>query len=84
VYGGNSFPTKKPDPFGARTLLEENGCEPEQAVLVGDSEIDVLTARAAGMWSCGVSYGFAPHTLEAAPPDVLVESPREWVEVFGG
>ena len=77
VYGGNSFPTKKPDPLGALTLARENGVEPGQALIVGDSDIDVLTARNAGMWSCGVSYGFAPHSLEQAPPDVLVDSPHE-------
>jgi len=77
VYGGNSFPTKKPDPLGALTLARENGAEPAQALIVGDSGIDVLTARNAGMWSCGVRYGFAPHSLEEAPPDVLVDSPHE-------
>lgn len=82
VYGGNSFPTKKPDPLGALTLARENGVEPGQALIVGDSDIDVLTARNAGMWSCGVSYGFAPHSLEQAPPDVLVDSPHELPLVF--
>lgn len=77
VYGGNSFHTKKPDPFGAEVLLKENGCAPEEAILVGDSDIDILTARNAGLWSCGVTYGFAPHTLEASPPDVLIDSPSE-------
>ncbi len=82
VYGGNSFPTKKPDPLGALTLARENGVDPGQALIVGDSDIDVLTARNAGMWSCGVRYGFAPHSLEQAPPDVLVDSPHELPLVF--
>jgi phosphoglycolate phosphatase len=77
VYGGNSFHTKKPDPFGTQVLLKENGCVPEEAILIGDSDIDILTARNAGLWSCGVTYGFAPHTLEASPPDVLIDSPTE-------
>src|SRR5207253_4174614 len=54
VYGGNSFPTKKPDPLGALTLARESRVEPGQAMIVGDSDIDILTARNAGMWSCGV------------------------------
>ena len=82
VYGGNSFPTKKPDPLGARTLLEEAGVAPEEAMIIGDSDIDVLTGRNAGLWTCGVTYGFAPHSLESAPPDVLVDSPRELAELF--
>jgi phosphoglycolate phosphatase len=82
VYGGNSFPTKKPDPLGARTLLEEHGCLPENAVIVGDSSNDVLTGRAAGLWTVGVTYGFAPQTLELTPPDVLVHSAKELADIF--
>ena len=84
IYGGNSFPTKKPDPLGAQTLLAESGCAPQEAVIIGDSDIDVLTAQNAGIWSCGVSYGFAPHSLQAAAPDVLVDSPAELAAVFSG
>ena len=60
VYGGNSFPTKKPDPLGAQKLLEETGCRPQETVIVGDSSNDVLTGRNAGLWTVGVTYGFAP------------------------
>jgi phosphoglycolate phosphatase len=82
IYGGNSFATKKPDPEGARKLLEENGARPEEAVIVGDSHVDVETGRNAGLWTVGVSYGFAPHTLQASPPDVLVDAPHELAQVF--
>ena len=84
VYGGNSFETKKPDPFGVRMLLREANCEAPEAVLIGDSDVDVVTAQNAGIYSVGCSYGLSPHTLEAAPPDVLVDHPREWIELFGG
>ncbi len=83
VYGGNSFETKKPDPLGVRTLLEETGTAPGQAMIVGDSAIDVLTGKNAGITTCGVTYGFAPHTLCEVPPDVVVQSPRELEELFG-
>ncbi len=82
IYGGNSFATKKPDPEGARKLLAENGVRPEEAVIVGDSHVDVETGLNAGLWTVGVSYGFAPHTLEECPPDVLVDSPQELAVVF--
>jgi phosphoglycolate phosphatase len=82
VYGGNSFPTKKPDPLGAQKLLEEIGCRPNQTAIVGDSANDVLTGRNAGLWTVGVSYGFAPHSLALTPPDVLVDTPQELAEVF--
>jgi phosphoglycolate phosphatase len=83
VYGGNSFATKKPDPAGVRTLLDEYRVEPDQAAIVGDSQVDIRTGRNAGLHTIGVTYGFAPHTLEEEPPpDVLVDSPREFAEVF--
>ena len=82
VYGGNSFPSKKPDPEGARKLLAENGIGPEQGAMVGDSHVDVRTGRNAGLWTIGVTYGFAPDTFEDDPPDVLVDSPRELAAVF--
>jgi len=82
VYGGNSFETKKPDPLGVRTLLKETGIAPQDTMIVGDSSIDVLTGRNAGIATCGVTYGFAPHTLCEAPPDVAVDSPHELAELF--
>jgi phosphoglycolate phosphatase len=82
VYGGNSFHTKKPDPLGLKTLLREAGARPDEAVIIGDSDIDVITGRNAGVWTCGVSYGLVPHTLQNAPPDVLVDSPSEWPQLF--
>jgi phosphoglycolate phosphatase len=82
IYGGNSFTTKKPDPLGMRTLLQETGVAAAEALIIGDSSIDVLTGRNAGLWTCGVMYGFAPHSLEEVPPDVLIESPRELGELF--
>jgi phosphoglycolate phosphatase len=82
VYGGNSFTTKKPDPLGIRTIMQETGVAADEALIIGDSAVDVLTGRNAGLWTCGVTYGFAPHLLEQAPPDVLVESPRELGELL--
>ena len=82
IYGGNSFSTKKPDPKGAQTLLRETKTRPEQTLMIGDSSVDVLTGRNAGLWTCGVTYGFAPHTLCEAPPDVTVDNPRELAELF--
>ena len=82
IYGGNSFATKKPDPEGARKLLEESGARPEETVIVGDSHVDVETGQNAGLWTVGVTYGFAPHTLHGNPPDMLVDTPSELVQVF--
>jgi phosphoglycolate phosphatase len=83
VYGGNSFQTKKPDPQGARVLLEEFGAQPEEAIMIGDSQNDVLTANNAGMYSVGVAYGLSPESLKIHPPDVLIDRPEELLEVLG-
>ncbi|HEY7096506.1 MAG TPA: HAD hydrolase-like protein [Terriglobales bacterium] len=82
VYGGNSFQTKKPDPLGARTLLRETMIKAEETLIVGDSSNDILTGRNAGLWSCGVTYGFAPHTLCEVPPDVVIDSPEDLLRLF--
>ncbi len=82
VYGGNSFASKKPDPEGAHALLKEFGVPPQNSAIIGDSHVDIQTGRNAGMVTIGVTYGFAPHTLQDAPPDVLVDHPAELAAVF--
>jgi phosphoglycolate phosphatase len=74
VYGGNSFEKKKPDPMGVHVLLREMGSTPQEAMMVGDSDVDVRTARNAGIWACGVTYGLGIDGLRANPPDLLVDS----------
>jgi phosphoglycolate phosphatase len=78
IYGGNSFTTKKPNPEGLLALMAEAGAAPEQTVLIGDSHVDVLTARNAGAWAIGCTFGLAPESLVSAQPDVLVDSPADW------
>jgi phosphoglycolate phosphatase len=82
VYGGNSFSTKKPDPLGVQTILQETGVVASEAVMIGDSSIDILTGRNAGLWTCGVTYGFAPQTLEEVLPDLVIEKPEELAQMF--
>ena len=43
-------------------------------MIVGDSEVDVLTARNAGTWVCGVTYGLGLERLAEYPPDLLLDS----------
>ncbi len=74
VYGGNSFERKKPDPMGVEILLRDLSAAPREAMMVGDSDVDVRTARNAGIWSCGVSYGLGSEGLRANPPDLMLDS----------
>jgi phosphoglycolate phosphatase len=73
VYGGNSFETKKPDPLGAKKILEEFGAAAGEAMLIGDSEVDVQTARNAGTLAATVNYGFGTHDREAFPADIYLD-----------
>jgi len=77
VYGGNSFDRKKPDPLGVETLLAETGVSKDRALIVGDSAVDVQTARNAGVKVCGVTYGFQPESFVTDPPDMIVSRPEE-------
>src|SRR6266849_10282316 len=82
VYGGNSFETKKPDPLGARRILEEFGAAPEEAMLIGDSEVDVQTARNAGTLAVAVNYGFGTHDRTANPADIYLDRLTELVPLL--
>ncbi|HVR75308.1 MAG TPA: HAD-IA family hydrolase [Planctomycetota bacterium] len=74
VIGGDSLPRKKPDPAGLEWILERFGCARERAVLVGDSKVDMETARAAGTASAFVTYGFQPDAGRDHPPDHVLGS----------
>jgi phosphoglycolate phosphatase len=84
-YGGNSFHTKKPDPAGLLTLMAEASAldgagaaiTPGETVMIGDSDVDILTARNCGARAIGCSYGLSPHSLAAAAPDAVVATPAE-------
>jgi phosphoglycolate phosphatase len=80
VYGGNSFEQKKPAPVGIETLLGESGLPRERTIMVGDSGVDVQTARNAKVQACGVSYGFQPETFVEYPPDFVVDDMGELVD----
>ena len=73
IYGGNSFETKKPDPFGANKILSEFSAQPREAIVVGDSEVDVQTARNAGTIAAAVNYGFGVHDRTQHPADIYLD-----------
>ena len=80
VYGGNSFEEKKPHPMGIELLMQESGIGREQTIMVGDSAVDILTARNAQVQACGVTWGFQPETFLAAPPDFTIDQMSELVD----
>jgi phosphoglycolate phosphatase len=84
VYGGDSFASKKPDPMGVMRLIEEANVDQAASLMVGDSGVDVQTARNAGIRSCGVAWGFQPEAFEIDTPDVLIREPSELLSVVDG
>ncbi|WP_353094970.1 HAD-IA family hydrolase [Methylibium sp.] len=73
VVSGDSLPTKKPDPAGIHSCLAQFQVPPERALFVGDSSIDVATARNAGVRVWALPYGYnmgAPIT--ACAPDRVI------------
>ena len=74
VYGGDSFEKKKPDPAGALAILKDLGAQPLESAMVGDSDVDIKTARNAGMFAIVVNYGFGQHDRQAEPADLYVDS----------
>jgi phosphoglycolate phosphatase len=82
IYGGNSFASKKPDPEGLNTVIREAEVSPEETLMVGDSNVDILTARRAGAWVIGCRFGLSSHTVESIPSDCLVDAAAEWAEVL--
>ena len=77
VYGGNSFEYKKPHPVGVEALMAECGAARERTLMVGDSSVDVQTARNAQIIACGVTWGFQPETFAEYQPDFLIEQPGD-------
>jgi phosphoglycolate phosphatase len=73
VYGGDSFAAKKPDPTGVHKILEQFEVAPSNTFFIGDSEVDVQTARNAGTIAVTVNHGFGQHDRAAYPADLYVD-----------
>jgi phosphoglycolate phosphatase len=84
VYGGNSFEFKKPHPIGVETLMRDAGVDRAATLMVGDSSVDVQTARNAGIACCGVTYGFQPESLVDPAPEMLVDRMEQLVGLVLG
>ena len=83
VYGGNSFEQKKPHPIGVEKLLEESGAAAGAALMIGDSAVDVQTARNAGIASVGCTWGLQPESFAEYPPDHLIDRMHDLLPIVG-
>ncbi len=80
IHGGDTFPARKPDPGGIRNLMTDLSFGRSRTLFIGDSAVDVATARAADVAAAGVLWGFKPEELLADPPQYLLE---KIVELLG-
>jgi phosphoglycolate phosphatase len=82
IWGAGDFPERKPHPAGLQRLVAAAAVAPDETVFVGDSAIDVRTARGAGVPAVGVTYGFHPESLDEVPPDARAASPGELLSLL--
>jgi phosphoglycolate phosphatase len=83
ILGGDSLKSKKPDPEGLLHLLDLFQCPPEQAVLIGDSPVDIETGKRAGVYTCVVSFGFGdPKEIALTEPDCYINHLSELKDLF--
>ncbi len=82
ILGYDSVERKKPHPEGILLALHGWGVEPTRAVMVGDSDHDILAGKAAGTVTVAVAYGFkSSEELLSAGPDYLIHDIRELIEL---
>jgi pyrophosphatase PpaX len=79
VVGGDETERHKPDPAPLLLALDRLGAEPHEAAYVGDAPFDIKAAKAAGLYSVGVTWGgiHARERLEAEEPDVIVDTAED-------
>jgi phosphoglycolate phosphatase-like HAD superfamily hydrolase len=83
IIGGDSVKSKKPDPEGLNLILKQSGVSPEDAVLIGDSPVDIETGNRAGVHTCVVNYGLGfADEIAAAGPDCSIDCLSELKDIF--
>lgn len=84
VRGHKPGTAPKPVPGSARETIAEMNLEPERCVYVGDTKVDMLTGKAAGMYTVGVSWGFrSVEELNANGADAIIDEPAQLIQLVG-
>jgi phosphoglycolate phosphatase len=81
LIGGDTLPVRKPDPTGLRQLMAAAAVEPAATLMVGDSPVDVLTGRNAGVATCAVLWGFNGAAVQGAGADVEIDEPGQLLAI---
>ncbi|MCK4641236.1 MAG: phosphoglycolate phosphatase [Candidatus Marinimicrobia bacterium] len=73
ILGGDSLELKKPDPYPLLYVAQQFNIDPQQCLMVGDSEKDIIAGKAAGMNTCAVTYGMRTEkSLKEQQPDYIL------------
>jgi phosphoglycolate phosphatase len=80
ILGSNDFFPLKPDPAGALYITEKLNIHSEEFLFLGDSDVDIQTGLAAGMFSVGALWGFQPTELQKSGAQVLIKHPMEIIK----
>jgi phosphoglycolate phosphatase len=84
AYGREAFPEAKPSRLPIDTIIERFGAARERCVIVGDTPVDILAGKAAGIATCGVLYGYGdPDAVRGAKPDTVVERSADLLSILG-
>jgi phosphoglycolate phosphatase len=73
VAGRDTFPVCKPDPAHLTGVIRTGGGDPRRAVMVGDSDVDIATAKAAGIPVVAVTFGYVHAPVASFAPDVVID-----------
>lgn len=83
VFGEHVGVPRKPDPTSCRMVMQQLGVQPEQVLYVGDSGTDMQTAKNAGLYAVGVTWGFrSKEVLLKYGADVLVHRPKQILQIL--
>jgi len=83
VLGDHPSRRRKPDPEPALAIAKEVGANPARVMFVGDTGVDMETARAAGMFAVGVPWGFRPREeLDASGAQVIIDKPADLLKLL--
>ncbi len=83
VMGLKSEQTKKPNPIVALEISKDLGCTPEEVLYVGDSGIDMQTAKNANMFAVGVVWGYrTKEELLTEGAQTIIEHPLHLLELL--
>lgn len=83
VFGEHVGVPRKPDPTSCRMVMQQLSVQPEQVLYVGDSGTDMQTAKNAGLYAVGVTWGFrSKEVLLEYGADVLVHRPEQILQIL--